>query len=152
MISVIATSIVWLIILFIILWQVYRIVSKYYINMEYDLKKTMLCKRFIKKKAKDKDFFSKELVEMGFSHVAIYGYGDIAKIMIDDLTQSATITIDYIIDRGTCDVSGFKVYGLESDLPETDAIIISIVKDRNTAFESLRKIYTGRLVFVDDLF
>ncbi len=61
--------------------------------------------------------------------VAIYGLGALGSRLYEDL-QALDVSVGYAIDRNAdnINIEGLKVYTLEQQLPETDAIIITPVQ------------------------
>ena len=74
-------------------------------------------------------------VEEGFKNIAIYGMGDLANRLMDDLLDSE-INVVYGIDRdaaGTvCKIK--DIYSLNDKLPKVDAVVITPFY----AFDSIR--------------
>ena len=68
-----------------------------------------------------------ELTNLCFNHIAIYGYGEIGKILEKNLVGSS-VTVDYIIDKDAdYFFSDVAVFRPNDELPSTDAIIVSAV-------------------------
>ncbi len=63
---------------------------------------------------------------LGYKNIAIYGMGDLANRLLDDLEGSA-IHVNYGIDRdaaGTvCRIE--NIYSLNDELPDADAVIVT---------------------------
>jgi len=71
----------------------------------------------------------KYLLQHDCHNVAIYGYGNMGHHLAADLEGSG-IGLNYVIDRrGTDGVwdAPCQVYGIDADLPKTDAVIVSVL-------------------------
>jgi len=64
--------------------------------------------------------------EMGYRKIAIYGMGELANRLSEDLGKSG-IVIAYGVDRNVCSTPARmeEVYTLEDELPEVDAMIVT---------------------------
>lgn len=70
-------------------------------------------------------------------NIAIYGCGDIAMRLIEELDQSE-ITVSYMIDRRPLtEMEGIPVLGLHNRLPETDAVVVTPVYCYGAIFNDL---------------
>lgn len=73
------------------------------------------------------------------THVAVYGYGMLGRHLISEL-EGTDIVIDYIIDKSSRRNSlKYDVKNLENDLPETEAVIITIVDEFDGIYSQLKK-------------
>lgn len=71
----------------------------------------------------------------GYRRIAIYGMGDLANRLVEELADSK-IQIDYGIDQDvSCAIARVKtIYSPQEELPDTDAVIVTPYD----AFESIR--------------
>lgn len=71
------------------------------------------------------------LVRNGWRTVSIYGFGEIGKILYDELKKSGTVRIEYVIDKRNTDETG-KVRIVEPypELSETDIIVVTALGDK----------------------
>lgn len=72
-------------------------------------------------------------------HVAVYGYGMLARHLLPELEKSGII-VDYIIDQSNRRNSfKYNIKNLDDVLPEVDAVIITIVDEFDSIYNVLKK-------------
>ncbi len=82
---------------------------------------------------------SEYLKKYNVTHIVIYGYGMLARHLLFELDET-DIIIDYIIDRSSRRESlKYNVKSLEDYLPETEAVIVTIVDEFDSIYEILKK-------------
>lgn len=93
--------------------------------------------KFIKKQT-----ISEYLLRKGYCHVAIYGMGRIGKHLLREFKDS-DIKLDYIIDQKIGKTAKYyrdvPCFDNESDLPNTDIIIVTISGESEEIISKLRK-------------
>lgn len=65
-------------------------------------------------------------VERGYQNVAIYGMGYLGDRLLEELAEGS-VNVLYGIDRERISGKTISVYGMEDNLPEADAIIVTVV-------------------------
>ncbi len=77
---------------------------------------------FNKKGCRLSDFFRENKMEK----VAVYGYGKLGKMFVEDV-QSEGIQMAYIIDRNAGKIQcPFPIYSLDDELPFCDIVVVTI--------------------------
>lgn len=61
-----------------------------------------------------------------YNKIAIYGMGDIGKLLFSEMNASG-IDVVYGIDKNVNATDKVKVYSPDSDLPEVDAIVVTAI-------------------------
>lgn len=73
------------------------------------------------------------------AHVAVYGYGMLARHLLTEL-ENTDIAVDYLIDRSNRKRSlAYEVKNLEDQLPRVDAVIITIVDEFDRIYNILKE-------------
>lgn len=79
--------------------------------------------------------------------IAIYGMGDIAKVIILHIQNER---IRYIIDKNYRRVkSSYPIYGIEEKLPDVDLIIVSLPTLFNVVYKDLVRITNATIISID---
>lgn len=79
------------------------------------------------------------LKKYGAIHVAVYGYGMLARHLLTELLET-DIVVEYIIDKSNRKKSlEYEVKNLEDHLPQVDAVIITIVDEFDSIYRNLKK-------------
>ena len=87
----------------------------------------------------------------GYNHIAIYGVGHLGKHLIKELDKSE-IHIDYLIDRKVEEVKeNIKIYKPEDTLPETDAIVVTVIMEFDEIADMLEKKVRCQLLSLEDV-
>lgn len=87
---------------------------------------------------------SKYLKRYNIAHVAVYGYGMLARHLLFELDET-DITVDYIIDKSSRRSSlKYDVKNLEDDFPLVDAVIVTIVDEFDSIYKVLKKKINSR--------
>ncbi|SMP52672.1 hypothetical protein [Anoxynatronum buryatiense] len=68
------------------------------------------------------------LLERGYNTIAIYGYGEIGKLLIRDLSQTSKIKIDFIVDNGAThnNDNSVPIYHVDQLTPELSTALIIV--------------------------
>mgnify|MGYP002648042082 CR=1 FL=1 len=90
--------------------------------------------------------------EEGINNIAIYGMGDLANRLMDDLEQS-NIIVNYGIDR---DAAGTvcrmeNIYSPEAQLPATEAIVVTPFYSFETISDMLREKTEARIISIEEV-
>lgn len=94
----------------------------------------------------------KYLKEQHITNVAVYGLGDLGNYLYH-LFLNCSIKVDYAIDQRAKNFHlPIKVFTLESELPCTQAIIISIPNVVGEVYTELRKKFDGEIISIEELF
>ncbi len=110
-------------------------------NNYFDCFVTM--KRWLENRNRDKKW-SSYFQEYGYQTIAIYGAGDIGRLLYEELKESA-ITVLYFVDRnaeGLNDINGIPVITPEEiiDQPKVDTLVISPLGDYFAISEALTRL------------
>jgi len=115
-------------------------------NKYYQLYKT--CKKWIKNLQTGTDLNNK-LNNSNINRVAIYGWGELAWMLANELCADK---IAYIIDRNAESISApFDAFTPESDLPNSDLIIVTILDQFDLIKEQLKVKTNIPICSLDDL-
>ena len=87
----------------------------------------------------------------GVSHVAIYGYGIIGKLL-KNLFEASGITVDYILDRNADKLNGdVRMIPLTKDIPKVDLIIISLPNYYHEIMDQFHRYGISGYVLIDEI-
>ena len=79
------------------------------------------------------------LERYGIKHIAVYGYGMLAKHLIPEL-EGTNIVIDYFIDRSRRkNPIKYEIRSVEGNLPPVDAVIVTVVDEFDGIYQMLRE-------------
>lgn len=86
----------------------------------------------------------KYLKKYNISHIAVYGYGMLARHLLTEL-DGTEVVVDYIIDQSSRRQSlKYEVKNLEDDFPLVDAVIVTIVDEFDSIYGDLKKRISSR--------
>lgn len=92
--------------------------------------------------------FGDKLLSQGLQRIAIYGFGEVGKLIYEDL-KGSSIKVAYIIDRnpnsGSIDI---PVLGLNDLYPVVDAIIVSLPWDYGNIRKALEERTTCKIMSI----
>lgn len=102
----------------------------------------LLMKRWMENKNAGKSF-SEYFQQCGYRSVAIYGAGDIGKLLFDELKQS-DIQVKYFVDRngeGIHEMEGLPVVAIHQvrEMEEVDVLVVTLIN----AYDSICKMLAG---------
>ena len=85
----------------------------------------------------------KYLLDLGYSSIAIYGFGTLGR-RFHELLRDSRIIIDYVIDQNASEMmADLRIVNPKDDFPETKAIIVTAVFDYDKiAMELMEKVST----------
>lgn len=87
----------------------------------------------------NKKYISEYLIKMGWTKIAIYGYGKLGKILYKDISGDKRITIAYIIDQRIEDKElSIDFVKLNSNMEKVDVIIVTAIFDYNAILKELK--------------
>lgn len=79
------------------------------------------------------------LERYGIKHIAVYGYGMLAKHLIPEL-EGTYVEIDYFIDRSRRkNAINYELRSIEDNLPQVDAVIITVVDEFDNIYQMLKE-------------
>ncbi len=79
------------------------------------------------------------LERYGIKHIAVYGYGMLAKHLIPEL-EGTDVEIDYFIDRSRRkNAIKYEVKPVADNLPQVDAVIITVVDEFDSIYQMLKE-------------
>lgn len=85
------------------------------------------------------------------SHVAIYGYGIIGKLL-KNLFDASGITVDYILDRNADKFNeDVRMIPLTKDIPKVDLIIISLPNYYHEIIDQFHRYGISGYVLIDEI-
>ncbi len=92
------------------------------------------------KKRKERIFsaLSREIDSCGLSNMALYGYGQNARRLLEYL-KDIKIEIPYVIDKRHADIREMTAYSLEMELPEVESVCITLKKPEPEIMEMLKE-------------
>ena len=111
-------------------------------------KYSVLYKLFKKSKCMDK--LSAYIDGDSIHTIAIYGYGDIGKILIDYLKE-LNIRINYIVDRNEKIDTPHRLIQPDDELPKVDLLIITIIDNEFKTTNLMKSKLDGHVVRLQDL-
>lgn len=95
--------------------------------------------------------FTKFFSRYNIDSVAIYGMGKAGKILYDQL-QRTDVEIRYVIDQNTnLKYKDLRIVSPQSELPDVDLIIITVVYEYNAIARQLRKKVNCPLLSLEQL-
>lgn len=91
------------------------------------------------------------LVKQNIRRIGIYGAGMVGRHLIDELYGSK-IQVVYAIDQKADFLKmPIKVYGLETNFPEVDAIIITVLFDTEKIMKIIQKKLNCKIIFLEKI-
>jgi lactate dehydrogenase-like 2-hydroxyacid dehydrogenase len=82
--------------------------------------------------------------------VAIYGYGDIGRILLDYLNE-LNIKVEYIVDRNTCMDAPYPLIDPNDELPGTDLLLVTIIDNEFKTTNLMKTKLDGYVMRLQDL-
>ena len=80
-----------------------------------------------------------KILKLGYSSIAIYGFGEIGRHLLERLKNSA-VSVKYVIDRNSnLDRPDIKIFHPEDKLPEVDAVIVTPIFMFDEILQSLKE-------------
>lgn len=98
----------------------------------------------------NKSTFSTILEKRGYQEIAIYGIGEIGKLLYDELYLSLT-NVRYGIDQSHICYKDLVVFSVNDNLPPVDAIIVTIPNAYDEISYSLRNKVKAPIISIEDL-
>lgn len=108
-----------------------------------------LLNKWMKQKEKGTSAAEK-LHQRGIREIAVYGMGDIAKHLQQELAGT-DVTVKYAIDRSVRSVIDIDTYLPDSELPQVDAVIVTPILDYKAIAEFLRPKMPCPIICITDL-
>lgn len=90
------------------------------------------------------------LQQSGITKIAIYGCGDIGRILYNELLDE-DIEVKYGIDKNTKIDFPIEIRSLSESLDEVDAVIVTSIAYFSDIEEELRKLMKCRILALDDV-
>lgn len=95
---------------------------------------------------------SAQMVEKGYKRIAIYGYAELGKRLLEELHQDGEVEIAYIIDQNAGRVaSSLPVYKPSDNLPPVDAIVVTPVHVYVQIAKMMRGLVPYDIVSLEDV-
>lgn len=86
-----------------------------------------------------------------YQTIAVYGIGEIGNRLYEDLSRFTSIKVEYAIDRVKEEHPALPVYGLESEFPKVDVIVVSTNNIFEQVCENLKEKTDIPIVSIDDV-
>lgn len=98
------------------------------------------------------DTIKKFFTEKNIKEIAIYGYGNIGKHLVAQLSDS-NINIKFVIDRRKESIMGSNIpcFYPSDDLPSVDTIVITPICEYTEIKNALKKITSAELISIEDM-
>ena len=112
-------------------------------NYYYSLLKLWVSKRNSGKR------LGEYLRQHGIDRVAVYGNGDLGRLLCEELEQDS-IVIEYVLDRNKTK-SDYPVYALGEKIPQPKAVIITPYLEYDQIIERLRKDVECEMISLEDI-
>lgn len=98
------------------------------------------------------DTIKKFFMEKNIKEIAIYGYGNIGKHLVTQLSDS-DINIKFVIDRrkDSIIVNSIPCYQPSDNLPSVDAIVITPICEYTEIKNVLKEITSAELISIEDM-
>lgn len=131
-----------------------RMYKKKIINKEQDIYKFKayydLCRKWVEAKHNDNSLETL-LLSKGYNEIAIYGMGDLGKLLFEDLKKSK-IVVKYGIDMNVTNMGlDIKLYKPTCELERVDLIIVTPVTSYDAINGMLSEIVDCPIMALDDL-
>ena len=107
-----------------------------------------LLNNWMKQKEKGESIAEK-LQQRGIQEIAVYGMGDIAKHLQNELSGT-NIIVKYAIDKSILSVIDIDTYFPDSELPKVDAVIVTPIMDYENIYSLLRKKMSCPIICIRD--
>ncbi len=110
----------------------------------------LLMNQWIKNKQEDKDI-SDYLKIHNYYNIAVYGLSYVGMTLVDELKGTA-ISVKYGIDRRAENIKAdIKVFGVDENLPEVDAVIVTTVTDFEDISNMLKRKISCPIILLRDI-
>ena len=86
----------------------------------------------------------------GYKKIAIYGMGDIGKLLLNEI-QDSDVQIEFGIDKNNKVSAEIEIFKPEDDLPEVDAIIVTAIAYFDEIEKILSKKMTCPIISLEDI-
>lgn len=86
----------------------------------------------------------------GYNKIAIYGMGDLGKLLINEL-EDTSITVEYAIDKNITSNEKINVVKPDSDLQDVDAIVVTAIAYFDDINENLSNKVNCPIVSLEDI-
>ena len=86
-----------------------------------------------------------------YKTIAVYGIGEIGNRLYEDLSRFTSIKVEYAIDKIKEGHPALPVYGLDSEFPEVDVIVVSTNNIYDQVCEILKEKTNIPIVSIDDV-
>lgn len=93
-----------------------------------------------------------QIKRLGYSSIAIYGYGMLGKHLLKEIIVTGGISVDFIVDQKSKNLESIPCYAPDSILPPTDAIIVTPMWDFDNICESIKDHTSADIVSFSTLF
>lgn len=91
------------------------------------------------------------LINKGIKHIAIYGVGVMGEHILSELRNSQ-VTVEYLMDqRFRADCNNTKLVGVDDELEDVDAIIVTPINEYNIIKDKLQKKTKARIMSLEEI-
>lgn len=98
------------------------------------------------------DTIKKFFMEKNIKEIAVYGYGNIGKHLVTQLSDS-DINIKFVIDRrkDSIIVNSIPCYQPSDNLPSVDAIVITPICEYTEIKNALNEVTSAKIISIEDI-
>ncbi len=86
----------------------------------------------------------------GLCNIAIYGMGYAGKTLLKEL-EGSSVHVSYVIDMGNPAIENYRVYTLDDEMPDVDAVVVTPIYDFDEIEKKLSQKLDCPLVSLDDI-
>lgn len=86
----------------------------------------------------------------GYKKIAVYGIGDLGKLLINEL-EDTSIIVEYAIDKNVESNGNINVVKPDSDLSEVDAIVVTAIAYFDDINENISKKVQCPIISLEDI-
>ena len=87
----------------------------------------------------------------GYKNIAIYGMGEIGNRLYNELKDSKKVKIKYVIDKNADICSETRIFNIDDNFPDVDAVIITATFAFDEIKEELGKRLYVPVISIDDV-
>lgn len=103
------------------------------------------------KKRDNPERMKNNLISKNCSRVAVYGAGYLGFQLYRELQKNSIEVVCFIDKSRTETCLDIPFYSLQDQMPDIDAIIISLVYSHNVIERDIKKVFKGEILFLEEL-